>query len=120
MNHYYNKNLKEFSRQNRKKQTKGEALLWKHLRGKQLLGLKFYRQRSIDKYIVDFLAPEISLIVEIDGSSHDDVKFEYDQKREAELRLLGFKILRFTEYEVCSNINAVLTTVENYLYYPSP
>jgi very-short-patch-repair endonuclease len=66
----YNKNLKKPSRQLRKNMTDSEKNLWLRLRGKQLLGVQFYRQEPIGDYIVDFYAPQVKLVVEIDGSQH--------------------------------------------------
>jgi len=49
----------------------GEVTLWKHLKGKQMCGYDFDRQRPIDRFIVDFYCQELMLAIEIDGSSHD-------------------------------------------------
>lgn len=114
-NHFYNKNLKKFARENRKKQTPGEQKLWKYLKTKQLLGVRFLRQRSIDKYIVDFFAPEYNLAIEVDGSSHDESKYEYDVARQKVLEKLNIMVVRFTEVEVLRSLNLVLQTIENVL-----
>ncbi len=53
----YNKNLKNISRQLRRKMTAGERALWSRLRGRQLLGVQFYRQKPIGDCVVDFYAP---------------------------------------------------------------
>ena len=50
----YNKNLKQASRDLRNNMTEAEKLLWTRLRGKQILGLQFYRQKPILNFIVDF------------------------------------------------------------------
>ena len=52
---YYNKSLKERARYLRKNSTKSEIKLWKYLKGKQMLGYDFHRQKPIGNYIVDFL-----------------------------------------------------------------
>lgn len=110
-NSFYNKHLKHYAKTNRKKQTPAESILWYRLRSKQLLSTKFYRQRPINNYIVDFFAPEIMLIIEIDGSSHDESKFDYDVERQKELANLGFIFLRFTEYQVTRRLDEVLETI---------
>ena len=51
----YNRNLKKPARYLRKKMTDSEQMLWYRLRRKQLLGVQFYRQKPIGKYIVGFL-----------------------------------------------------------------
>lgn len=65
----YSKNLKEPSRTLRKEMTDAEQALWSRLRGKQILGVQFYRQKPIGPYIVDFYAPAAKLIIEVDGGS---------------------------------------------------
>lgn len=107
----YNKTLTTYSRQNRKKQTVAETILWTRLRRKQVLDLRFLRQRAISKYIVDFLQPDLKLIIEIDGSSHDEHKYVYDLKRQKQLEDLGFKVLRFSEFEVRTRLNEVMETI---------
>lgn len=56
----------------RKNSTFSEVLLWQHLKGKQLLGYDCHRQKRIDQFIVDFYCPRLKLVIEIDGSSHND------------------------------------------------
>jgi very-short-patch-repair endonuclease len=59
-----------------------EAVLWQHLRGRRLGGLKFRRQLPVGRYVADFLCHEEKLVVELDGPSHDD-RVEHDSKRTA-------------------------------------
>ena len=59
----YNKNLKQASRKLRNNMTEAEKLLWSRLRGKQLLGLQFYRQTPILNFIVDFYCPVANLVI---------------------------------------------------------
>ena len=54
----YNKHLKEYSGQLRKDMTDAENLLWSKIRGKQLKGCQFYRQKPIGNFIVDFYCPK--------------------------------------------------------------
>jgi len=69
-NYLYNINLKERARYLRRKGTKAEAYLWKFVLKDRIQGYKFLRQRPIMNYIVDFMCPELMLIIETDGSSH--------------------------------------------------
>lgn len=114
-NNHYNINLKTYARENRKKQTPGEALLWSKLRGKQLLGLRFLRQRPIDRYIADFFQPDFGLVIEVDGMSHNEYTFEYDQKREKRLVELGYRVIRFSEFDVKTRTDEVLQSIVNEL-----
>jgi len=58
----YKKDLKPFTRQLRKNMTDAEKLLWSKLRYKQLKGYQFYRQKSIDNFIVDFIVQKQNLL----------------------------------------------------------
>ncbi len=64
----YDTNLKQLARKLRTDMTDAERLLWSRLRGKQVLGVQFYRQKPIGPYIVDFHAPASRLVIEVDGS----------------------------------------------------
>ena len=64
----YKRHLKGKARELRKNMTDSERVLWSRLRGKQLLGVQFYRQKPIGEFIVDFYAPKTKLVVEVDGS----------------------------------------------------
>jgi len=66
----YNPKLKQLARKLRNKSTKSEVLLWNYLKGKQIKGFDFHRQKPIGNYIVDFYCSELLLAIEIDGESH--------------------------------------------------
>ena len=101
----------------RKTQTISEGLLWSVLRGKQVSGLKFRRQHPIESWIVDFACPEKMLVVEIDGSYHDNV-VEDDRKRQRNLEGLGWKVIRFTDKEVEDDSEAVARAIARELNVP--
>ena len=108
----YNQNLKGKARELRKKMTDSEKALWSRLRGKQLLGVQYYRQKPIGDYIVDFYAPEANLVIEVDGSQHftgDHV--ESDKQRDQSLAGLGLKVLRFNSREVLTNTEEVVEVI---------
>ncbi len=94
-----------------KKSTDAERLLWKHLKAKQLGGLKFRRQQPMKDYIVDFVCFEKGIVIEVDGGQHYENKD--DKKRDEWLRGEGFKVLRFWNNEVLKNINGVLKEIWN-------
>jgi very-short-patch-repair endonuclease len=98
------------SRNLRKRQTDAENLLWRHLRKKQLEGLKFRRQHPIGKFVVDFVCLERQLILEIDGGQHA-IEPEKDNERDHWLISEGYKILRFWNNEVLENLPGVLEVV---------
>src|SRR4051794_4161542 len=66
----YGRTLKPIARLLRREMTDAEQRLWFRLRRKQLEGVQFYRQKPIGPYIVDFFAPTIDLVIEVDGSQH--------------------------------------------------
>ena len=112
----YNPILKERARQLRKNMTSGEVTLWKYLKGKQMCGYDFDRQRPIDQFIVDFYCKKLKLAIEIDGSSHDSLEAqERDQIRQVRLESLGVRFLRFREEEVCREVEGVLKVIENWI-----
>ena len=88
--------LTQLSRNLRKSQTDDEQILWLQLRNRRFLNYKFRRQCPIGSYIVDFICVELSLIVELDGSQHDDLFIE-DTERTLCLNQCGFKVIRYLE-----------------------
>jgi very-short-patch-repair endonuclease len=119
----YDRHLKQVARNLRNNSTLAEILLWRELKGRKLRGFDFHRQHPIHKYIVDFFCNELSLAIEIDGSSHDG-QLEYDNKRQHELEILGVRFLRFTDREVKQNLTGVVETIIEWIdaheHTPSP
>ncbi|GAB5466506.1 MAG: endonuclease domain-containing protein [Candidatus Kapaibacteriales bacterium] len=105
----YNRNLKNYARQNRKSMTKAEASLWKYvLKNRQLEGTRFLRQRVIDNYIVDFCCLELRLVIEVDGGTHNIESVNNNDKiRQRHLEKCGFKVVRFRDEEVLNQMNRV-------------
>ena len=96
----------------RKNMTDAERTLWYFLRSRRLAGLKFRRQVPIGPYIVDFACLEKKVIVELDGGAHNFPDHRrYDSQRDAYLEGQGFRVLRFWNHEVLSDIEAVLTVI---------
>jgi very-short-patch-repair endonuclease len=94
----------------RRQMTPAEKVLWEKLRANRLSGLHFRRQQIIDRFLVDFYCHQHELIVEVDGDIHDLQK-EYDLEREIYLIARGFRILRFRNEEVESNLQDVLKKI---------
>jgi len=110
----YDPKLKELARELRNNSTLSEVLLWKVLKGKQMCGYDFHRQKPIDKYIVDFYCPDLLLAIEIDGVSHFG-KAEYDEQRQRRLESLGVRFLRFTDSDVKTNLDSVVKAIEQWI-----
>jgi very-short-patch-repair endonuclease len=93
----------------RRTSTDAEKLLWQKLRARQLGGAKFRRQTPIGPYIVDFVSFEHRLVVEIDGGQHNVSQGrQHDIKRTAWLEAQGFRVLRFWNNQVLTNLEGVL------------
>jgi very-short-patch-repair endonuclease len=108
----YNPKLRANARQLRENLTDSELTLWSRLRGKQLAGVQFYRQKPIGNYIVDFYAPKAKLVIEIDGSQHFEAHHaEKDRERDEYLCSLGLMVLRFDSRQILKETDAVLELV---------
>jgi very-short-patch-repair endonuclease len=108
----YNPKLKANARQLRQNLTDSELSLWRRLRGKQLAGVQFYRQKPIEGYIVDFYAPKARLVIEIDGSQHLEASHaEKDRERDEYLGKLGLMVLRINSRQVLKETEAVMELI---------
>ncbi len=107
-----------FAKALRKRMTPQEKILWEELRRHSLYGLKFKRQVPMGNYVVDFYCHKYRLIIEIDGSIHEEQK-EYDALREEVLKQRHCKILRFTNDQIDRELPVVLKTIINSIS-PSP
>ncbi len=115
----YNASLKERARKLRRAGNLSETLLWNQVKNKQLNGLDFDRQKIIGNYIVDFYCAEKSLVVEIDGSSHDD-KADYDAKRDAFLKGLRLTVVHILDIDVKRNLPSVMELLQKHLEETTP
>lgn len=108
----YNKTLKPFSQQLRKNMTDAERRLWTRIRGKQLKGRQFYRQKTIGDYIVDFYCPSAKLVIELDGGQHYSEEGQLkDKVRDEYLAGLGLQVLRFSDRDVLMQADSVLEKI---------
>ncbi|MCH7624377.1 MAG: endonuclease domain-containing protein [Chloroflexi bacterium] len=98
--------LRDRARDLRRNSTETEKVLWKHLRLKQLAGYRFRRQHTIGNFIVDFFCFEKGLAIELDGGHHT-VQGDYDQKRTLWLESRGYKVLRFWNSQIMTEMDAV-------------
>ena len=110
----YNPRLKQIARKLRKDMTLSEILLWQQIKGKQVLGFDFHRQKPIDEYVVDFYCPRLKLILEIDGDSHEG-KEEEDKIRQEKLESLGLTVLRFWDSDVKSIVDGIVEQLREWI-----
>ena len=92
--------------------TKEERKLWyDFLRNYHI---KFIRQKTLGKYIVDFYSAEAKLIIEVDGSQHYEQKaINNDNKRTEYLKQYGLEIIRIPNNQINQNFRAVCEHIDN-------
>ncbi len=100
----------ERARKLRRNMTDAERKLWERLRGGRLNGMKFRRQHPLPPYIADFYCETMRLVVELDGSQHNE---DVDQVRTRFLEQRELIVLRFWDNEVLQQIDAVLEVIMN-------
>jgi cyclase len=95
----------------RKNMTDAENILWGYLKAKPN-GFKFRRQHPLGIYIADFYCHKLKLVIELDGSIHDndDVKLN-DEIRQKLIEEDGITVVRFKNEEVMNNIQNVLKII---------
>lgn len=110
----YDKKLKSRADELRKNMTQQEWNLWYfYLRNHRL---KWYRQRIIDRFIVDFYCHASKLVIEIDGKQHyTEQGISYDTERTQVLQRYGLKVLRYTNQQLECNFQEVCWDIEKNL-----
>jgi very-short-patch-repair endonuclease len=103
----YNPKLHSRARELRKAGNLAEVLLWNQLKNRQFRGFDFDRQKIIGNFIVDFFCTNRNVVLEIDGSSHND-KIEYDAERDAFLIGLGLIVIHIQAKDVLRNLEGVM------------
>ncbi len=110
---------KTFARKLRKSETDAERKIWQQLRSRSLNGAKFRRQHPIGPYVVDFICINEKLIIELDGSQHQQQQ-DYDAQRTAFLEQAGYRVLRFWDDDALSRTEDVMQAIFDALGSPSP
>jgi very-short-patch-repair endonuclease len=107
----------EMAKRMRRDMTLAEIILWKKLKDRKLFADKFRRQHPVGFYIADFYCHKYKLIIEVDGRIHEEQEIrERDLNREAELKRLGLRIIRFTNDQIISDINYVISQIKAELH----
>jgi very-short-patch-repair endonuclease len=100
------------ARQLRRTMTPAERKLWWHLREARFTGSHFRRQATIGPYFVDFCCHTSKLVIEVDGATHaNDRQMIADARRTDYLQAGGYRVLRFWNNEVLTNIEGVMTVI---------
>jgi very-short-patch-repair endonuclease len=112
----YNPKLTVLARKLRNESTETEIYLWLKLKGKQMYGYDFHRQKPIDNYILDFFCYDLQLGIEVDGYSHEIVEvYNKDRIKEKRMNELGITILRFSDFEVLKDMENVIRAIEFFI-----
>ena len=110
----YNPTLTEYAKELRKNMTPEEKHIWYDFLKKVPMTVK--RQYVVENYILDFFIPQVNVAIEIDGSQHyePDAK-KADQKRDADLALVGVKVIRYTNNDINKNFVGVVQEIMKHL-----
>jgi len=111
-----NRNLIYYSKKNRRAGILAEVLFWQQVHKGKFYGINFNRQKIIGNFIVDFYVPSLSLVIEIDGSSHK-YKEEYDHERESFFKSLGLNVFKVSDLDVKKNLSRVMHNLKDYIVY---
>jgi len=107
--------VEQAARKMRHAMTPAEALLWQRLMGKQLHGYRFRAQHPLGQIVVDFCCPSKRLIIEVDGPIHQD-QVENDIERTRHLEAYGYRVIRFRNDEILTDIETVLSSIRKALH----
>ena len=107
-----NNDMLDVARRLRREMTPQEQRLWYVFLRKY--PVKFYKQRIIESFIVDFYCADARLVIELDGSQHYTEQGKaYDEQRTAILEQYGVQVLRFTNLDVDRHLDAVCAQIDS-------
>ena len=109
-----NPELKERAKALRKKGNICEVVFWKQVHKGIFWKIDFDRQRIIGNYIVDFYVKALGLVVEIDGTSHNN-KETYDTVREEYLASFGLMLFKVSDLRVLNDLDNVMEELEAFI-----
>ena len=96
----------------RNNMTPQEVKLWVQLRYFKEQGFHFRRQVPFEPFIVDFAEKSARLVIEVDESQHGEIPHERrDRKRDDHLADLGYRVLRFWNIDVDTNMDGVIDAI---------
>ncbi len=107
----YRGDLKKNARSLRRNMTEQERRIWYGFLRKY--PVRFYRQRVIDNYIVDFYCSKAKLVIELDGSQHYTPEGqEYDFSRTESLKAHKLEVLRISNGDVAHHFHEVCEYID--------
>lgn len=109
--------MKPYRRKLRENMTLAETALWLLIKNRQLNGVRFLRQYSINNFIIDFYCPIYKLSIELDGEGHKlEDQMAKDQQRTEILNVLGITVVRFENFEALDYPERTLEVIAQYLH----
>ena len=106
MQYNYNKKLIKNAQELGENMTQEEKHLWYDFL--IYLPMTTHKQKNIGNYIVDFYIPKARLVIEVDGMQHrEEEHLEADRKRDFDLKMLGNRVMRFTNFDIRMNFPIV-------------
>ena len=108
----YDQKLRQVARGLRKHPTTAEQILWQAIRSRKL-GYKFRRQHPLHGFVVDFYCYELMVVIEVDGSVHNDT-IERDLFKDKVLANNGYQVLRFTNAQVLDQLPEVIKKIKGH------
>lgn len=112
MENKHNPKLVPVAKMLRKNMTKEERHLWYDFL--RAYPVRFFRQKVIGEYIVDFYCAKAKLVVELDGSGHySEQGREYDQERTYHLKAYGIRVIRIPNAEIYNNFRGVCDYIDH-------
>ena len=101
----------ENARRLRREMTPHERKLWYLFLRKY--PIKIYKQRIIDRFIVDLYCASARLVIELDGTQHYETQgAAYDAERSQFLRALGLEVVRFSNRDIDRDFRGVCTQID--------
>jgi very-short-patch-repair endonuclease len=116
---YPSTHMRDRARNLRHTHTDAERFLWNKLRNRGLEGAKFRRQQPIGPFIADFFCAAHGLVIELDGGQHAS-EMSTDADRTAYLQQQGYRVLRFWNHDVLTQLDAVVAQIVEALQSPHP
>ena len=108
--------LKNFAKENRRKMTESESVLWEALR-RLHCGYHFRRQHPIGDFIADFICLKKKLVVEVDGGFHNNpMQQQNDQMRTDYLERKGYTVIHFKNEEISDDLHEVIMRIKEQLF----
>jgi very-short-patch-repair endonuclease len=109
------------ARKLRRDVTEAERKLWQHLRSLRAEGTHFRRQATIGPYFADFASHQQRIVIEVDGGQHGEAdRIERDAQRTSYLEKQGYRVLRFWNNDVLSNVEGIMECICAALYDAAP